>query len=68
MNYQTQTAVRDMMNQQERYMAQNYPTGYTQAAASLGNSLFQILGSVDDNLFGGKIYNGMYTTKRGKKK
>lgn len=34
MNYATQTAVRDMMNQQERYMAANYPTSYVQAAAA----------------------------------
>lgn len=34
MNYATQTAVRDMMNQQERYMAANYPTNYVQAAAA----------------------------------
>lgn len=34
MNYATQTAVRDMMNQQERYMAANYPSNYVQAAAA----------------------------------
>lgn len=34
MNYATQTAVRNMINDQEKYMAANYPSNWTQAAAA----------------------------------
>lgn len=41
MNYQTQTAVRDMINQQERYMASAYPSNWSQLVGGKTGEIMQ---------------------------